>query len=151
MSETLHASAVLLRAGGVMLCGPSGSGKSSLCAALIEMHEARLIGDDRLIIESEAEDLFAAPHDNLRGLLEVVGLGLLRLPFEARATINLVVDLTPLDARPRLADEAYFEHRQARVPLIYLDGHSPHGALKIKLALQALKNGFRDDAIYDYE
>ena len=48
--EHLHASAVKLHAGGVLLLGASGSGKSSLALHLIDHYGGQLIADDRVCL-----------------------------------------------------------------------------------------------------
>lgn len=112
MSEpaSVHASAVLTGATAVLIRGPSGSGKSRLAFALIEAGAAcapsgtlpftRLVGDDRVMLEAASGRLLARPAPALAGLIEIRGLGLRRLPYEAVATIGLVVDLaSPEGAR----------------------------------------------------
>ena len=143
-----HASAVCLDGQAVMLIGKSGSGKSSLALALIEGHGATLIGDDQLLVTAQADGLYVAPHARLAGLIEMRGLGLLRRDYRQNITLALVVDLVTQDATPRLAEAAFYHQDGQDVPLLRLHGHDPHTALKIKLALDALRNGFAEDAIY---
>jgi HPr kinase/phosphorylase len=84
MSPTVHASAVLVGARAVLIRGPSGSGKSQLARQLIEMRGngvafTRLVGDDRVHLEAANGRLLVRPADALAGLLEVRGVGLIRL------------------------------------------------------------------------
>ena len=146
--NALHASAVLMNGQGVLLLGDSGSGKSTTALHLIEAYDGVLIGDDRIHLTGAEKELLAHPHDELRGLIEMRGLGLLRLPYCEHAAIALAVDLTKPDTVPRLAPDAHFTHQGATVPLLRLDGRDPHTAMKIKWALAALHDGFRDHAIY---
>ena len=146
--SVVHAGAVLLDGRGVLLMGPSGCGKSTVALNLIENYGAELIGDDRIALTVEGAALMARPHENLHGLLEMRGLGLLRLPYCAQGEIRLVVELSVATNLPRLAQEAYFSHDNMAIPLLQLDGHDPNTPLKIKSALMALRAGFRDDAIY---
>lgn len=101
---TTHASAVLIGASAVLIRGPSGSGKSRLAMALIEAQAqglvrwARLIGDDRVVLEARSGALLVRPAPALAGLIEVRGLGIRRLPYEAVAAVGLVVDLAATDA-----------------------------------------------------
>ena len=81
----VHASAVLLGQKAVLLTGESGNGKSTIALQLIKAHEATLIGDDRVYLAKHGAVLMARPHDNLLGLLEMRGLGLLRLPYCQKA------------------------------------------------------------------
>ena len=118
----MHASCVLVGARGLLIRGPSGSGKSRLALELIQAAEdgawcfARLVADDRVHLAPAAGRLLARPADQLAGLIEARGLGLLRLPYEPCAVIGLVVDLRADDAS-RLPDP---EQRQALVDGILL-------------------------------
>jgi len=101
---TVHASAVLVGARAVLIRGPSASGKSRLALELLEaarigsLHFARLVADDRVHLEAIGGRLLARPPEALAGLIEVRGVGLLRVTHEPRALIGLVVDLDARDA-----------------------------------------------------
>jgi HPr kinase/phosphorylase len=102
-SATVHASAVLVGARAVLIRGPSGSGKSQLARQLIEMRGngfafTRLVGDDRVHLEAAHGRLLVRPAEALAGLLEVRGVGLIRLDHEPSAVVGLVVDLAAADA-----------------------------------------------------
>ena len=98
-SPTVHASAVLAGARAVLIRGPSGAGKSRLALELIQAARAgqllfaRLVGDDRVHLEAAAGRLVVSPADSLAGLLEVRGVGIVRLAYEPSAVVGLVVDL----------------------------------------------------------
>ncbi len=66
---------------------------------------ARLVADDRLLLEASHGRLVARPPAALAGLIEVRGLGLMRLPYETSAVVGLVVDLAAADAE-RLPESA---------------------------------------------
>jgi len=101
---TEHASAVLTGARAVLIRGPAGSGKSKLALALIDAAQtglltfARLVGDDRVHLESRHGRLLVRPAATLAGLIEVRGLGIRRLDHEPVAVVGLVVDLAAHDA-----------------------------------------------------
>jgi HPr kinase/phosphorylase len=133
----VHASCVELQGVGVLLLGPSGSGKSDLALRLIDAG-ARLVADDQVAIERRADRLFARPAEPLAGLLEVRGLGIVRLPCCAAAELGLAVQLAPGGALDRLPDPA------ASYPLlglalrcVSLDPRAPSACAKIRLALRA--------------
>lgn len=147
MSQSHHASAVMLGSCAIMLIGAAGSGKSSLVLNLIDTQGAILVGDDRVIVSVQNGVLSVAPHTELAGLLEIRGLGLVRLPHLASAPLRLVVQLQDTPP-PRLPEPSYFEFGDIKVPLLALNGHDPMNAVRIKYAAQALVAGFRDDAIY---
>ena len=104
LQATLHASAVLVGARAVLIRGPSGSGKSKLARELIEGARgngsgfARLVGDDRVHLEAASGRLLVRPAQALAGLLEVRGVGVLRVDHEPVAVVGLVVDLNAADA-----------------------------------------------------
>ncbi len=108
-SATVHASAVLVGARAVLIRGSSAAGKSRLVLDLIEAARgglllfARLVADDRTYLEAANGRLLARPAEALTGLIEVRGVGLLRVACEPSAVVGLVVDLAAADAS-RLPD-----------------------------------------------
>ncbi|HEX9858913.1 MAG TPA: HPr kinase/phosphatase C-terminal domain-containing protein [Paracoccaceae bacterium] len=88
----VHASCVASGGRGLLILGPSGSGKSELALALMGMG-AGLVADDRTILARHGESLIATCPDPLRGLIEARGVGLLRAEALDRAEVALVVDL----------------------------------------------------------
>ena len=99
LSASVHASCVLVGARALLIRGPSASGKSRLALELIHAADtgglrfARLVADDRVHLTAAGGRLLARPAASLAGLIEVRGIGLLRLPYEPCAVIGLVVDL----------------------------------------------------------
>jgi serine kinase of HPr protein (carbohydrate metabolism regulator) len=93
----------------------------------------RLVGDDRVYLESRAGRLVVRPPQELAGLLEVRGMGIVRVPFEAAAVVGLVIELgQPADRMPAA------ESRKAvseGVPLPRLA--IPPGADPLPLAIEA--------------
>jgi HPr kinase/phosphorylase len=103
-APTAHASAVLAGARAVLIRGATGSGKSRLALALIAAAQtgllgfARLVGDDRVHLETSHGRLLVRPTAALAGLLEIRGVGIRRLDYEPLAVVGLVVDLAAPDA-----------------------------------------------------
>lgn len=95
----VHASAVALGGRGVLVRGPSGSGKSALALALTRRgtpaRPAALVSDDQVFVRREAGSLRLHTPDAIAGLLEIRGVGLVRVPFETAVPLALVVDLAP--------------------------------------------------------
>ena len=100
----MHASAVLIGRHAALIRGPSGSGKSRLALALIEaahtglVRFARLVADDRTDVTVSHGRLILRPPPALAGLIELRGVGVRRVAFEAVAVAGLVVDLAATDA-----------------------------------------------------
>ncbi len=92
IEDTVHATCVALSRRGVLILGPSASGKSTLGLALMALG-AKLVSDDRTQLAGKAGLLIARCPPAIRGLIEARGLGLIRAETLASAPIALVVDL----------------------------------------------------------
>jgi HPr kinase/phosphorylase len=90
--EILHASCVAVEGRGLLILGPSGSGKSALALRLIG-RGADLVADDRTEISLREGGLMARCPTPIAGLIEARGVGLLRAPTLAEARVALVADL----------------------------------------------------------
>lgn len=89
---TLHASAVACNGMGILIRGRAGSGKSRLAVEMIALG-AYLISDDQTIVTAVAGGLTLAPPASIAGMLEMRGIGLIRLPFRADVPLSLLVDM----------------------------------------------------------
>ena len=103
MSETVHATAVLVGADGVLIRGPSGSGKSALAQALIR-RGGRLIADDRLTLSNCHGRLVASAPFATAGLIELRGRGLVSVPHEPSGVIRLVADIVETEGLERMPE-----------------------------------------------
>ena len=99
-SALIHASTVSLGPeAGIMIEGPSGSGKSRLAMALMACG-AQLVADDISLLFRTPTGLFVrAPH-SISGLIEARGLGILRTGTRRLTRITLVIGLMPGQAVP---------------------------------------------------
>ncbi|HVL73232.1 MAG TPA: HPr kinase/phosphatase C-terminal domain-containing protein [Beijerinckiaceae bacterium] len=98
--STVHASCVLIGEAGILIRGPSGSGKSRLaCDLLAEAAArgrfARLVGDDRIALQPHGSRLVARGVAAIAGLVEVRGIGLVPAPHETAAVVRLLVECEP--------------------------------------------------------
>ena len=104
---TIHATCITWSGCGLLIRGASGAGKSRLAHFLINRAplfgiEACLVGDDRIAIDRRGDALFARVPEAIAGLLEVRGVGLIRLPHVQEARLGLVIDILPKEEIPRL-------------------------------------------------
>ena len=111
--QTIHANCLVIGTCGLLIRGPSGSGKSVLTRALIEAAHrkgnfAALVSDDRTVLDVDGERLIASPPPAIAGKLEVRGFGIFEGPFLSRARITLVVDLLPGSALERMPEQEEF-------------------------------------------
>ena len=89
----LHASAVAVDGRGLLITGASGAGKTTLALEMIALG-ATLIADDLVhVLPDGADGLRVSAPPNARGLVELRGFGLARLPCCASAPLALVADL----------------------------------------------------------
>ena len=88
----LHASCVALQDKGLLILGPSGSGKSALALQLMALG-AVLVADDYTDLARGEGGVIARCPAALRGLIEARGIGILRADTVAQAPVALVVDL----------------------------------------------------------
>lgn len=101
---TVHATAVALGANGVLLRGPSGSGKSDLALRLID-HGARLIADDQTVLRRDGAVIRLSAPTTIAGRMEVRGLGIVTLPTVTAVPLVLVADLgDPVGGDPVAGD-----------------------------------------------
>lgn len=104
----IHASSVVIDNKAVLLRGPSGSGKSDLAVRLIEQG-ATLLSDDYVSLCEEGGVLVARPPETIGGLIEIRGLGILRMPYCDRAAVHLIADLVSPKDVPRLPEKQWVE------------------------------------------
>jgi serine kinase of HPr protein (carbohydrate metabolism regulator) len=92
MSETIHANCIAIGGRGVLIAGPSGSGKSDLALRLLD-RGAVLVSDDYTIVQASDGRLFASPPERIAGRIEVRGIGIVARPFNAAVPIALFIGL----------------------------------------------------------
>lgn len=90
----IHASCVEKNGRGILIRGHSGAGKSAFALALMN-HGFRLVADDQVRVAVEEGCLTAQPAEPLKGLIEVRGVGLLRMNHTPSCTLLYQVDLIP--------------------------------------------------------
>lgn len=89
----IHATLVSIDGYGVLLQGRSGSGKSDLALRLIENKKAVLVADDEVIISIRNGKIVGKAPENLKGLLEIRGVGIRKYPSKQEEIVNYVIQL----------------------------------------------------------
>ena len=138
MSATLlvHATAVAIGGRAVLLRGPSGSGKSDLALRLIDAG-AELVSDDQSLLERRGDTIVVGAPPTIAGLIEVRGVGIVRLNRAAEATLALVADLVAPEAVERLPERRFARILDILIPLSQIAPFEASAEAKLRLALRA--------------
>lgn len=117
----VHGTGLVIDGMGLVITGPSGSGKSLLALDLIDHALGRgeaawLVGDDAIFIApGTAGPVMRAPA-SIAGLIELRGRGPVTLPHQSEAALSLWVEL--VETLERLPDAAVFTGILAGQPVV---------------------------------
>ena len=144
MPDTIHATLVQLFGFGVLLRGPSNSGKSSIALRILDEAEqsraqCHLIADDQVILASKADHLIGKAPDKLFGQIEMRGVGIINVEAHHECRIDLVVDLVPPQSLERMPDEK-LDHVtifSVEIRRIYIAERNPDASVIIRTILKA--------------
>ncbi len=144
MPDTIHATLVQLFGFGVLLRGPSNSGKSSIALRLLDEAEqsrtpCSLIADDQVILASKADHLVGKAPDRLFGKIEMRGIGIINVEARHESMIDLVVDLVPPQSLERMPDEKldFVTIAGVKIRRINIAERNPDASVIIRTALKA--------------
>ncbi len=142
MSETLlvHATTVAIDGEAVLLRGPSGSGKSDLALRLID-GGARLVADDQTLLRRVGSRVVATAPAAIAGLLEVRGVGLVRIDVAEAAPLVLIADLVLSGGVERMPDQRVETILGVAVPAFELAPFEASAPAKLRLLRRALAAG----------
>lgn len=128
-----HATCVAWLGRGVMLCGPSGSGKSDLALRLMEAG-AELVADDQTLIERRGNALHArAPA--LPGHIELRGQGIFTVACREETILGLVVHLGPAAKAERLPEPRHDTILGVALPAFALDPGLSSAVARLRILL----------------
>ena len=136
----VHATCVEVDGLAVLLRGASGSGKSDLALRLID-GGARLVADDQVLLSMQGSILMADVPSTIAGLMEVRGVGIVRLPFTAPSPVGLVVTLMEKEKIERLPEPSSVLFFDQSIPEICIDPATPSAAAKVRLVVQRVIRG----------
>ncbi len=117
--KNIHASCIKWKDNGILFVGDSGYGKSDLCLRFILNHQAVLVADDRVNLDIEQQKITASCPDKIKGLFEVRGIGIKKVPFVETVNLNLIVKLVEnKEEVDRLPEPEFWDFEGIKIPLI---------------------------------
>ena len=135
----MHSTLVIVKDKGVLLQGKSGSGKSDLALRLIERYGAELVSDDVVRIIKKNGRVYGSAPQNIAGLLEVRGIGIISYPYQESSAIELAVNLKDnadnIERLPSVCKEVIFGLEIPQIDLYAKEDSAPE---KILAALKML-------------
>ena len=136
-SSLIHATAIAMEGDAILLRGPPGAGKSDLALRLIE-NGARLIADDQALLRRADNHVLVRAPAAVAGLIEVRGIGILRIDFLDEAPLGLVVDLVAPTEVERIPDDRFEVVLGLPIRMIALAPFEASAVAKLRLARRAL-------------
>jgi HPr kinase/phosphorylase len=136
----VHGTAVAIDGEAILLRGPSGAGKSDLGLRLID-GGADLVADDQALLRRSGERVMVCAPDTIAGMIEVRGIGIVRIDAVAGAPLALIVDLLPSGEIERLPEPRFEAVLGVAVPLIAVAPFEGSATAKLRLILRALAAG----------
>jgi HPr kinase/phosphorylase len=132
----IHATAVAIDGHAVLLRGVSGAGKSDLALRLIDAG-ARLVVDDQSELIRRGEAVIVRPPGTIIGLIEVRGIGVMRIDGLAEAPVALIADLVAADRVERMPARRRETILGVSLPVIALSPFEASAPIKLRFALRA--------------
>ena len=135
-AENVHGTSVARDGRAVLLTGPSGSGKSDLALRLID-RGFTLVSDDQTILSRAGDRLTASAPTQIRGKMEIRGLGIVEMETDSDVPLALIVELTseieriPAEGRMR----QILGHS---LPVVRIDAMTASAPAKVALALDRM-------------
>jgi len=110
MPSLVHGTALVVGTTGLILVGPSGSGKSSLAVRLLAGalqagHFAALVGDDQVFVDWINGRAIASAPETIRGMIELYGSGIGRMDTIGRAVLHFAVQPVTANSSNRVPEE----------------------------------------------
>ncbi|MBT3883183.1 MAG: aldolase [Rhodospirillaceae bacterium] len=136
-TTNIPATAVAVNGMGVLLRGPSGSGKSDLALRLID-RGAQLIADDYVTAGETSGAVMLTPPATIAGMLELRGAGVAKFAYETNVPLALVVDLVRSEDVERMPEPEETTICGAPVPLMKLNGFDASAPIKVEMTLAAI-------------
>jgi serine kinase of HPr protein (carbohydrate metabolism regulator) len=130
----VHATAVAVDGRAVLLRGPPGAGKSDLGLRLIDAG-ARLISDDQSELRRAGDRVLVRAPATILGLIELRGIGIVRLPPLTDVPLALIADLVAPDRVERLPEPRREPILGLDVPVVAIAPFEASAVAKLRAAL----------------
>ncbi len=145
--ECVHATAIAAGGRAVLIRGASGAGKSDLALRCLSLaptallpFAAALVSDDQVRLRLQDGKIFASAPAELKGMLEVRGLGILRVPAVEVAEVVLIADLVASERVERLPDPWQLADILGhKIPVLRLWARETSAPVKLLMALSSLE------------
>lgn len=128
---------------GVLLLGPSGAGKSDLALRLID-RGARLVADDQTSLSQQDNGLWAEAPENLAGLMEIRGLGIVQMPYRKKVQVTACFDLVEATKIERLPEPKNRTFLGVSLPSLDLFPFETSAHVKLRLAVREMSGFIMD-------
>lgn len=140
--QSLHGTLISHQGIGCLILGWSGSGKSRLAIEAM-MLGAKLIADDQVQLSLNTGMLMGAPARGLQGVIEMRGLGLVKLPDTAgQHVVHLIAEITQIEQIERLPTVR--ETRELlghKLPVLRLPPPPASSGAMLLWAIRAIQDG----------
>jgi serine kinase of HPr protein (carbohydrate metabolism regulator) len=128
MPRLLHGTALVVGTAGLILVGPSGSGKSSLAVQLLagarrSGHFAALVADDQVFIDWVNGRAIATAPATIKGMVELYGSGIGKMPTISRAMLHFALQPLAADSASRIPEDGrrWPPDAEETLPLAFID------------------------------
>ncbi len=139
----VHGTAIAVGPNAVLIRGRSGSGKSDLALRCLNLpigplvnDRVLLVADDQLALEHDAMGLLVKAPQQIRGKIEVRGVGIVTVETIEQARLCLVADLVAPDQIDRMPAPQMCDIDGVPVPRILVAPFEASAPLKILLGLK---------------
>ena len=134
-----HASSLVIGEMGVLIEGPSGSGKSSVMFGLVERAklaglDAAIISDDQTILTPKEDGLWLSAPEQIAGKAELRGFGIIDVQTAAGAWAKILGILVPAVNVERMPEPATSDLFGIKINVVKLPMNHEEAAARIVLA-----------------
>lgn len=131
----LHATSVVFCGRGLLLRGASGSGKSDLALRIMDAGGS-LVSDDYTQLVVKDNQLIASPPETIKGMIEVRGIGLLKVAHVPSTRIDVLIECESKEVIERLPQVIHTEIEGISLPTLKVYPFEASAVAKLRAFLQ---------------